>query len=425
MGSWNRVVMLKISADDQKMLDGCEGDAVAMAMRIVSEMGRVQGAAELVNVNSAHIDSCLYHGLSGVEFAERLVAREGRVSIPSSLNVGALDLLHPEKVRLKGPERDYAKRLMNAYVALGCIPTWTCAPYQAGYRPACGENIAWAESNAVVFANSVLGARTNRYGDFMDICCALTGRAPLTGLHLTENRFATIEIDTTGISEKLKQSDVFYAVLGSWLGRNIGSEIAVFSGLPETVTEDQLKALGASAASSGGVALFHVAGVTPEACTTQAALNGQTPSLVVHLAAEQLAAERDRLSTARSELLDVIAVGSPHFSLPEFQKLLKLLDGRKCKIPLIACTGRHVLTALERMNYMEALSQAGVDLLVDTCVVVTPVFPKSDGVMMTNSGKFAHYSLSLTGHDVVFGSLEDCVNSAIAGSVVRDESSWV
>jgi len=417
--------MLKITADDQRMLDGCGGEAVAMAMRIVTEMGRVQGAAELVDVNSAHIDSCLYHGLSGVEFAERLVARGGRVSIPSSLNVGALDLLHPEKVRLKDPERDYARRLMNAYVALGCIPTWTCAPYQAGYRPGLGENIAWAESNAVVFANSVLGARTNRYGDFMDICCALTGKAPLTGLHLTQNRFATIEINTSGLSDKLKRTDVFYAVLGSWLGRNIGSEIAVFSGLPGVVTEDQLKSLGASAASSGGVALFHVTGVTPEAETLEKALNHQPAKQVIHLTAALIATERDRLSTTKSSHLDAIAVGSPHFSVQEFQQLLQLLDGRKCRIPIIACTGRHVLEELEQRNWLASLSQAGVDLLVDTCVVVTRVFPKTSGVLMTNSGKFAHYSPSLTGHDVVFGSLEDCANSAIAGRLVRAESSWV
>ena len=160
---------MQISIEDQRMLDGHAGAGAAMAMRIVSEMGRILGAQKLIPVSSAHIDSCLYHGESGVEFAERLVADGGRVRVPSSLNVGALDLLHPGKIRLADADRDLAKRLMNAYVALGCIPTWTCAPYQAGYRPKQGENIAWAESNAVVFANSVLGARTNRYGDFMDI----------------------------------------------------------------------------------------------------------------------------------------------------------------------------------------------------------------------------------------------------------------
>lgn len=416
--------MMFIGIEERKMLDGQAGPAVATAMRILSDMGRILGAEKLIPVSSTHIDSCLYHGFSGVEFAERLVEQEGRVRVPSSLNVGAMDLKHPEKIRLADKERDYARRLMNAYVALGCIPTWTCAPYQAGYRPACGENIAWAESNAVVFANSVLGARTNRYGDFMDICCAITGRAPLSGLHITQNRYATVEVDTGQLSETLKHSDAFYPVLGSWLGRTIGSEIAVLTGLPNDVNDDQLKALGASAASSGGVALFHVAGVTPEAATVEIALNNRPALKILSLTSDQMIVERDRLTTAATREIDVIAVGSPHFSLPEFQYLLQLLDGRKCRIPFIACTGRHVLQQLEQLNYLEALRRAGVDLIVDTCVVVTPVFAKSEGVLMTNSGKFAHYSPSLTGHEVVFGSLEDCVNSAVAGAVRRDERSW-
>jgi len=416
---------MQTGREDKKMLDGHAGGATAIAMRIIFEMGRLLGAEKLISVRSAHIDSCLYHGVSGVEFAERLVEEGGRVTIPSSLNVGALDLLHPHMTRLAGREYEFAKRLMNAYVALGCIPTWTCAPYQAGYRPGFGEDIAWAESNAVVFANSVLGARTNRYGDFMDICCAITGRAPLTGLHIPENRFATISIDTQLLSAQLKRSDVFYAVLGSWLGRTVGGEIAVINGLPKDVSEDQLKALGASAASSGGVALFHIAGVTPEASTVEEALGCRPATRKLQLSAQQIRQERDRLSTATGQHVDVIAVGSPHFSLPEFQQLMQLLNGRKCRIPIIACTGRHVLMQLERLNYLERLSTAGVDLIVDTCVVVTPVFPKSSGVLMTNSGKFAHYSPSLTGHEVVFGSLEDCVNSAVAGTVIRDEASWV
>ena len=178
--------------------------------------------------------------------AERLVTLKGRVAVPSSLNVGALDLQNPAKIRLASRERDLAARLMNAYVAMGCIPTWTCAPYQAGYRPKCGDDIAWAESNAVVFANSVLGARTNRYGDFMDICCAITGRAPFAGLHNAENRYARILVDTSALSSRLKNQDMFFPVLGSWLGRITGGEIAVIDGMPADVSEDQLKALGAS-----------------------------------------------------------------------------------------------------------------------------------------------------------------------------------
>jgi predicted aconitase len=415
---------MHLTPKEHAMLEGAHGEATASAMRIIADMGRIQGAEKLVPVKSAHIDGCLYHGASGVEFAERLVSQQGRVAIPSSLNVGALDLQNPEKIKLDDRERDLARRLMNAYVAMGCIPTWTCAPYQAGYRPQAGEDIAWAESNAIVFANSVLGARTNRYGDFMDICCAITGRAPYVGLHRPENRHATLHIETAAIPDRLKREDAFYAVLGSWLGRVAGDQIAVISALPGEVTDDQLKSLGASAASSGGVALFHIAGVTPEAPTLAAALNHQPPRQKIELTLDTLVNERDRLSTAVGGELDVVALGSPHFSLEEFAELLRLLDGRRCTLPLIACTGRHVISQLEDRDWIRVLQNQGVELIVDTCVVVTPILERSSGVLMTNSGKFAHYSPSLTGHEVVFGSMADCVNSAVAGTVVRDESGW-
>jgi len=414
-----------LADEEKRVLEGANGEAAAMAMRIVVDMGRILGAPRLIPVYSAHIDGCLYHGASGVEFAERLVAQKGRVAIPSSLNVGALDLQNPGRVKLGSRERNLAMRLMNAYVALGCIPTWTCAPYQAGYRPQLGEDIAWAESNAVVFANSVLGARTNRYGDFMDICCAITGRAPYVGLHNPENRYARILVNTGGLSSRLKREEAFYPVLGAWLGRITGEDIAVIAGIPGDISEDRLKAVGASAASTGGVALFHIAGVTPEAPSVDAALNHLPAKHEIELTLDMVISERDRLSTAALGQLDVVAVGSPHFSLDEFQTLLRLLDGQKCAIPLIACTGRHVQSQLLELGWIAQLSELGVELVIDTCVVVTPILERSSGVLMTNSGKFAHYSLSLTGHEVVFGSLADCVNSAVAGMVVRDISGWI
>ena len=415
---------MRLTPEENAMLAGKSGEAAAMAMRILADMARIQGAEKLIRIASAHIDGCLYHGASGTEFAERLVSLEARVAVHSSLNVGALDLQHPDRIRLGEKERDLARRQMNAYVAMGCKPTWTCAPYQAGHRPKLGQDIAWAESNAIVFANSVLGARTNRYGDFMDICCAITGRAPYVGLHRPENRFASLHVDTDPVPDGLKKQDAFYAVLGSWLGRITGDRVAVFSGLPSDITEDQLKSLGASAASSGGVALFHIVGVTPEAPTLGAATNDQPDCQSIVLTQDDIIGERDRLSTAAGGQLDVVAVGSPHFSFAEFMELLRLLGGRRCAIPLLACTGRHVVAQLEENGQLGNLQSLGVEIIVDTCVVVTPILERASGVLMTNSGKFAHYSPSLTGHEVVFGSLADCANSAVAGAVRRDESGW-
>ncbi|MXV96618.1 MAG: DUF521 domain-containing protein [Gemmatimonadetes bacterium] len=415
---------MQLSAYETALLDGDAGAAKRLAMRIVVRMGEILGARELVEISSAHIDGCLYHGDGGVEFAERLVELGGEVAVPATLNVGALDLLNPSRVRAGDRRREMALRQMRAYQALGCAPTWTCAPYQAGHRPARGEHVAWGESNAVCFANSVLGARTNRYGDFMDICCAIAGRAPRTGLHLDEHRRATVVVDTGAIDHQLKRQDVFYPVLGTWLGATVDDRVAVVTGLPATVTEDQLKALGAAAASSGAVGLFHVEGVTPEAPDLSTALGGTAPRAVLSPTPEALRAARDTLSTTDAGRIDAVAVGSPHFSLQEFARLEALLPADSFAVPFYVCTGRSEYGRLETAGRLRRFEDAGIEIVVDTCVVVTPILPPKDGVLMTNSGKFAHYTPSNTGYGVVYGSLEDCVRSASHARVTRDESLW-
>jgi predicted aconitase len=413
-----------LTPHERAFLDGAHGEATALAMRVVAAAAELLGAERLVEIESAHIDGCLYHGDGGVELAEKLVHGGGRVAVPTTLNVGALDLLHPEKVRADAHRTAMARRQMEAYLALGCAPTWTCAPYQAGHRPALGAQVAWGESNAIAFANSVLGARTERYGDFLDACCALTARAPLHGLHVTENRRATVVVDASAVPAALAADDVFYPVLGSWLGLEVGRDVAALVGLPATVSEDQLKALGAAAASTGAVALFHVVGVTPEAPTLEAATGGVEPTRRITLTADRLRPALDRLSTTHAERIDAVAVGSPHLSLDEARRLAGLVRGRRMAVPFYACTGRGVLEALEAGGEATALAEAGVDVVVDTCVVVTPILPAAGGVLMTCSGKFAHYGPSNTGYEVVYGSLEDCVASAATGRVVRDEAAW-
>jgi predicted aconitase len=413
-----------LSPEEQARLDGDHGDAVAMAMRILVASADMLGATRLVEITSAHIDGCLYHGDGGVLFAEALVAGGGRVAVPTTLNVGALDLLHPERIRGDAHHAEMARRQMEAYLTMGCAPTWTCAPYQAGHRPAPGEQVAWGESNAVAFANSVLGARTERYGDFLDACCALTGRAPLHGLHLDENRRATILVDVGRVPASLKARDVFYPVLGSWLGLQVGREVCVIDGLPSDVTEDQLKALGAAAASTGAVALFHVAGVTPEAPSVEVALHGEEPRTRIPATSSSMREALDRLSTTDARQVDAVAVGSPHFSDAEFEALSTALAGRRVRLPFYACTGRDVLARLEASGAAARLREAGVEVVVDTCVVVTPILPAGGSVLMTCSGKFAHYGPPNTGYEVVYGSLEDCVESAVVGAVERDEAVW-
>ena len=416
-----------LTADEAAIAAGEVGDGAAMAMRIVAEAARLMGAPRLIPVASAHIDGALYHGDSGTLFAERLVADGAKVAVRSTLNVGALDLVGCSRGRLPPHEHEMARRMMRAYESMGCAPTWTCAPYQAGHRPAVGTDVAWGESNAVVFCNSVLGARTNRYGDFLDIACAVVARAPDYGLHQAANRRATVVVDCTTLSPALRAADVFWPVFGTWYGLTMGGAIGVVEGLAGFATEDRLKALGAAAASSGGVGLFHLAGVTPEAPDVATACGG--PEALaraerITVTGPMLREACNRLSTAAGDAVDAVAIGSPHLSLDEVANLEALLAGRRVAVPFFACTGRHVIRALEADGRRAALEAAGVTFVADTCVVVTPVLAPSGGVLMTNSGKFAHYAPGTTGYAVQYGALADCVESAVAGRLVREDALW-
>ena len=406
------------------LLSGASGDGVRMAMELVVEAGRMLGAERLVPITCSHIDGCLYHGDSGVLYCERLAEGGARVSVPATTNVGALNLLKPDQSRLPPDQRKMAYRLMLAHEAMGCRPSWTCAPYQAGMRPGLGEQVAWGESNAVAFANTVLGARTNRYGDFLDIACAITGRAPYYGLHLPENRIAKLLIDVSGLPEKLLRESAFFPVLGAMIGRLAGETVCVIDGMPPGATDDQLKALCAGAAATGAVALIHIAGVTPEAPDVAMALGGQPAEETIRVTSEMVCDARDSLSLAEPGQIDSVALGSPHFSDEECRALLLLSKDRAFAVPVYICLGRHTMAMLEADGADAALGALGVEFVVDTCIAVTPILPETPGVMMTNSAKFAHYATGNTGHLPVFGTLPDCVASAQAGRVIRDMEVW-
>ena len=419
---------MRLRDSDRALLAGAEGPAGQVAMRIVVEMARVAGAAELLDVTSAHIDGCLYHGQAGLDFAERLLRDGAAVRVPTTLNVASLDLLHPDRFRGDPATARAAGRLMDAYVAMGCRQTWTCAPYQLPERPGFGEHVAWAESNAIVFANSVLGARTARYGDFIDICAAITGRVPHAGLHLTDRRRGQLVFDVRGLPERLGDQDLLYPLLGHLIGARSGRLVPVVDGLPAAVTEDRLKAVGAAAASSGEVGLVHVVGSTPEAPTLAEALQHHPAHEVVQVTPAMLRTARDQLTTAGngSARLVGVNVGTPHFSEAEFGHLVSLLAGRPVhpEVEFYASTGRHVLARIEALGWAASLEAAGVRLVVDTCTYVTSILEHTDGVVMTSSAKWAWYAPGNLGVRVALGSLRECVESAVEGRIVRDDAFW-
>ncbi|MEO5986391.1 MAG: aconitase X catalytic domain-containing protein [Candidatus Limnocylindria bacterium] len=417
-----------MSSRDRELLAGGDGAGTAFAMRLVVRAARATGATHLIDITGAHVDSCLYHGKATLDFVDRLADGGTRVRVPTTLNVGALDLMHPELYRGDRRTATAGRKLMNRYRALGARPTYTCAPYQlADARPALGEQVAWGESNAIAFCNSVLGARTNRYGDFLDVAAAVTGRVPDAGLHRTENRRATLVLRLADdVPTALRDSDVLFPVLGIVLGRRAGSSVAVIDGLARDQSEDRLKALGAAAASSGAVAMFHVTGSTPEAASVDDALQRRPPLAVELISLAELRAARDELSTAVGERLAAVALGTPHASLAELERYAVMLGGRRIHddVECLISTGRDVLAAASERGITERLREAGVELLVDTCSYVAPTLRASSGPVMTDSGKWAYYAPGNIGAAVVFGSTAECIRSAVAGRVVRDQAPW-
>jgi predicted aconitase len=392
-------------------------DARSAAMEFVCTYAKAVGATELVPIAIAHIDGCLYHGLVSLDFVKHFIALGAKVAVPTTLNVGSVDLIHPNLVR--GDTLNVnGRELMLAHLALGCAPSFTCAPYQlAASRPAFGSHVAWGESNAICFANSVCGARTERYGDFIDLACAIAGFAPEYGLHKTENRRAKwlLNIAPNGLDNAMVA-----IAAGHFIGRMGQDKIAAINGLSLSTNEDELKGLGAAAASTGAVGLFHAIGLTPEATTIEAAFQGYEPEHTIDLDEAGLRAELALLSTVKQGAkLSAVSLGTPHFSMNEFANLMPLLQSQKSKIPFTINTNRAALESLSERGWDKTLQDFGITLVVDTCVYVTAILDDLSGAVMTNSGKMAYYAPANLGCEIAFGSLAECVASAQTGFVVR------
>lgn len=417
---------LKLSANDRAQLAGERGPAAQMAMRIIVRMAEICGADSLIDITGAHIDSALFQGDATLEFAERLAGLGAKVVVPTTLNVSGVDERGWREWATPPEWAEKARRQMAAYQSMGAAPTWTCAPYQTEWKPKFGQQIAWGESNAICFANSVIGARTERYPDLMDICAAITGRVPAVGLHMTENRAGQILMRLVDVPRRAQEDDEFYPVLGHLIGKIAQDRIPVVAGIEVAPAEDQLKALCAASASSGAVALIHLVGVTPEAPTREAAFQNRSPERIVEVTMESLREARRELTTAEGEKLDLVVLGSPHFSLAEFKKLAPMLEGKRRhdNVQFLITSSRLMTELADKAGYIEPLKQFGGKLTVDTCILTTPMLHPEIKTLMTNSAKYAYYSPGLLNAQVVFGKLEDCVRSAVAGRVVRDESLW-
>jgi predicted aconitase len=413
--------VLALTDGDRALLSGDRGAAAAFAMGLLVRYGEALGADRFIDISQAHVDGVIYHGVVNLDFAEHVAKLGGQVAVPTTLNVGSMDLIHPELFRGRAADGVAGRRLMELHEAIGCVPTFTCAPYQTLFRPRQGDEIAWGESNAIVFANSVIGARTDRYGDFTDLAAALTGRVPRTGLHIPESRRGEIVFELPA-EVAAWPGDALAVAVGMLIGLRAGSAIPIIDGLPKTLTEDDLKALGAVAASSGAVALFHAVGITPEAPDRAIALGGREAVEVVAVTIGELESVLAGLSTvSEGTPIGAVALGTPHFSFAEFARLVPLLEGFAAApgIALYVNTARDTFGRLQQNGWLAKLEAAGFTVVVDTCTYVTAVMRDFSGAVMTNSGKWAHYAPGNIGVDVAFGALENCLASAAAGKVVR------
>lgn len=416
-----RTSTLVLSDHDRAMLDGSQGEATRQAMRIICAMAANQGAETLVDVTQAHIDGCIYASPANLTFAEAMADMGAKVRVPTTMNAISVDRANWQEQGVPPSFGGPAARLADAYVRMGCQPTFTCSPYLLDTAPAEGERIAWAESNAVIFANSVLGARTAKHPDFLDLCIAMTGRAPLSGVYLDGPRRAAriLEFDLPdGIDES------FWPLVGYLAGQLAPDRIPLLRGLARGApTRDDLKALCAAFGTTSAAPMLHVEGVTPEA------------ALPVSDTADRVPVTRADLREAWSQLnagpeqIDLVAIGSPHASLVECRKLADALNGRPhlAGTELIVTAGREVIRQASADGTLDRLARSGVQVLPDLCwcSISEPVFPVATRAVLTNSGKYAHYGPGLSGRPVRFGSLSDCVEAALTGRLPTRLPPWL
>jgi len=412
---------LALEARDRAMLDGGEGPALQQAMRILIAMARQQGAAALTDVTRAHIDGCIYAGPANLVFAETMERLGARVRVPTTMNAISVDRQNWQAQGVPPAFGGPAARLADSYVRMGCRPTFTCAPYLLDDPPDAGEPIGWSESNAVIFANSVLGARTAKHPDFLDLCIALTGRAPLAGAFLDEHRRARRIVD---VELPEGAGPEAWPLIGYLAGHAAPDRVPLLRGLAGArPDQDDLKALCAAFGTTSAAPMLHVEGVTPEAGTM---IDASVDRVVITRA--QLAEGWARLN-AGPDAVDLVAIGSPHASLAECRALADGLAGRRRKqgVAVIVTAGRQVIAAAEADGTLATLRAGGVDAIPDLCwcSISRPVFPVATQTVITTSGKYAHYGPGLSGCAVRLGTLGDCIEAALTGRVPPRQPIWL
>jgi predicted aconitase len=420
---------VRLTDDERAMLDGAQGEAVAAAMDLLVRYGEVLGAERLVdtdNVCGANLFGSRHSLVCGsptpdAAFSEHSLDAPRVLTIPpvkaqSYQLIGPMDTKHWQVQGVPQAEHDeiMASERYNAEHGIHLLNT--CTPYQVGNVPLKGEHCAWMESSAVVYVNSVLGARTNVEGRESTGAAMLTGKIPYWGLHLDENRRGThlVEVDVPVTSNR------DWGLLGYWIGEQVPEEaIPVVDGITATPDLVRLKHFGAAAASSGGVEMYHVPGITAEARTVEEALAGRAPQVRLRYgAAERREAYEHLNATATDTDVDLVMIGCPHATLGQIRDVVRLLEGRRVAAgtELWVFTPRALRHVAEQNGYARALEDAGALLMSDTCPAIGQFLPKGTRVIATDSAKQVHYLPAIMNVQGWFGTLEECVDAAVTGT---------
>ncbi|MEP1768312.1 MAG: aconitase family protein [Sulfitobacter sp.] len=412
---------LSLTGKDTAMLAGEHGAPTQLAMEMICTMAAVQGAEALLDVTCAHIDGCIYAGEANLIFAQTMRDMGAQVVVPTTLNAISVDHAHWRSQGVPELFGTPASRLADAYTDMGAAANFTCAPYHADTPPQLGENIGWSESNAVIYANTVLGARSVKHPDFFDLFVAMTGRAPQSGVYLTAQRAPRAVVH---VVPPQGYDDAFWPLLGWALGQLAPDYIPLVTGLAHTTpSADDLRAVCAAFGTTSAAPMLHIAGITPEADPFS------PQDLPQHvLSKRDLGRSWDALNSG-PEAVDLVALGSPHFSLNETRKFASLMSGRRCHGDTTALItfSRATRDQAQGEGLLDVLEAAGVQTVTDLCwcSISEPVFPPDAQALMTNSGKYAHYAPGLSGRAVRFGGLAQCADTAVQGSAPKGLPAWL
>ena len=395
---------MKLTRHEKRMLDGEEGFAVRKSMEILVALGDIYGAESLIKVGSVQVAGVSYHNLgdAGLEFLNEL-AKDGRVRVLTTLNPAGMDL---ENWRKLGITEDFAEKqnqVIKAFERMGILISCTCTPYLIGNLPTYGEHIAWSESSAVTFANSVLGAKTNREGGPSALAAAFVGKTPCYGLHLDENRVPDIHVKVDAKLAKLSD----WGALGYAIGKTAENKIPYITGIKEADT-DQLKTFCASVVTYGAKALFYMKGITPTSRRVK------VPKETLTINYGDLKNAYDSINDEVNEI-DFICIGCPHCSIKEIAETATLLEGKKIaeNSELWIATSRTAKQLADKRGYTSIIEAAGGKFACDTCMAVAPLRGRFKA-LATTSAKGCFYSRQNL-MKTKMGSIEECLNAAVTG----------